>query len=128
MSHSLPGERHCGAVRMQFDPGKPVSELLLRACQCGVCRRHGALTTSDPAARLHIEAAPGAIKHYSFCLGVTDVLLCAERGTYVGANLPGFEDRAPAPMVYHDEPAEERLARRKARRMPAVLTEAQPNA
>ena len=145
MSHPLSGHCHCGAIRVLLDPGKPVAELPLRACQCGFCRRHGALTTSDPNARLHIEAAPGAINHYSFGLGVTDFLLCAECGTYVaatvtddegllavvnvrGANLPGFEDRTPEPMVYDDEPAEERLARRKARWMPAVLIEAQPNA
>ena len=33
-----------------------------------------------------------------------------------GANLPGFEDRAPEPMVYVDESAAERLARRSTRR------------
>ena len=145
MSHPLTGECHCGAVRVLFDPGRPLGELPLRACQCGFCRRHGALTTSDPAARLHIEAAPGAINRYRFGLGVTDFLLCAECGTYVaatvagdegllavvnvrGANLSGFEDRKPEPMFYDDESAEERLARRKARWMPAVFVEAQPNA
>ncbi len=85
------------------------------------------------------------MNRYSFGVGVMDVLLCNACGTYVaatvaddegllavvnvrGANLPGFEDRTPEPMVYENESAAERLARRKTRRMPAVLTEAQPNA
>ena len=119
MSQPLAGQRHCWA--------------------------HGALTTSDPGSRLHIQAAPGALNRYSFGLGATDLLLCDEYGTYVaatvaddegllavvnvrGANLPGFEDRTPEPMVYENESAEERLARRKTRWTPAVLTEAEPNA
>ena len=32
-----------------------------------------------------------------------------------GANLPGFGDRTPEPMVYDDESAEERPARRTTR-------------
>jgi hypothetical protein len=81
MTTPLAGHCHCGAIRVLMDPGRPVAELSLRACQCSFCQRHGALTTSDPAAHLHVEAAPGAVHRYRFGLGVTDFLLCAECGT-----------------------------------------------
>jgi hypothetical protein len=80
-----------------------------------------------------------------FSQAVAELLLCEECGSYVaatldddegllagvnvrGADLPGFEGRTPEPMVYDTESAEGRMARRKARWMPAVLVEAQPNA
>ena len=48
MTQTLNGSCHCGAVHVQLDPGKPVAELALRACQCSFCRRQGSRTTSDP--------------------------------------------------------------------------------
>ena len=140
----LAGRCHCGAVRVILEPGRPVGELAYRACQCGFCRRHGAATTSDPESLLHIEAAPGALNHYRFGRGISDVLLCAECGVYVasaiqderrllatlnvaGVQIPGFEGRTPEPVVYEEETDEQRLARRKARWTPATLVEAQPS-
>jgi hypothetical protein len=41
MTQTLNGSCHCGAVHVQLDPGKPVAELALRACQCSFCRRQG---------------------------------------------------------------------------------------
>jgi hypothetical protein len=144
--HPLTGQCHCGAIRVLLDPGRPVAELPLRACGCGFCRRHGAATTSDPAAHLHVEAAPGALGRYQFASRSTDFLFCAECGVYVaavmptetgligvlnvrGVDLPGFEGRVPDPVTHPaNETADARLARRKARWMPAVVVEAQPNA
>jgi hypothetical protein len=145
MIQPLTGHCHCGAIRVMLDPGRPVAELPLRACGCGFCRRHGAQFTSDPGAHLHIEAAPGSVNRYRFGQKNADFLLCAECGSYVattvdtddgllgvlnvrGVDLPGFEGRTAEPMTLETETAEERLARRKARWMPAVLVEAQPNA
>ena len=141
----LTGHCHCGAIRVELTAALAAAELPLRACQCSFCRRHGALTTSDPAGRLHIEATPGAANRYRFGLGVTDFLLCAECGVYVAATmqgeagltavlnvpgvaLPGFDGRAPSPMIYDDETPEQRIERRKARWMPAVFVETQPSA
>jgi hypothetical protein len=145
MTQPLTGHCHCGAIRVMLDPGRPVDELPLRACQCGFCRRHGALTTADPGAHLHIEAAPGSVSRYRFGLQMIDFLLCAECGVYVAATmetdgaltavlnvpgvaLPGFEGRTPSPMIYDDETPAERIERRKARWMPAVFVETQPSA
>lgn len=144
MTHTLAGHCHCGAIRVVLEPGAPVGELPLRACQCGFCRRHGAATTSDPRSFLHIEAAPGAVNHYRFGRRACDVLLCDECGVYVastievdgarlgtlnvaGVRLPGFEGRTPEPADYENQTDEERLARRMARWTPTTLVEAQPS-
>ena len=141
----LAGHCHCGAIRVELTTALPVEDLPLRACQCGFCRRHGALTTSDPQGYLHIEAAPGSANRYRFGVGITDFLLCAECGVYVAATmesdgeltavlnvagvaLPGFEGRTPSPMTYDEETPAERVERRKARWMPAVFVETQPSA
>ena len=142
---TLAGHCHCGAIRVELDPGKPVAELPLRACQCGFCRRHGARTTSDPMSRLHIEAAPGSLTRYRFGRRATDALICGECGVYVasvievddrlfatlnvaGTGLEAFAGREPEPAVYDEETDEEKLARRKARWTPCVLVETSPNA
>ena len=84
---TLAGHCHCGAIRVELEPGRPVGELALRACQCGFCRRHGARTTSDPKSFLHIEAAPGALERYRFGRRVADILLCAECGCYIASTI-----------------------------------------
>ena len=77
---TLAGHCHCGAIRVEFETGKPVAELPLRSCQCGFCRRHGARTTSDPTCRLYIEAAPGSINRYRFGRRAVEALICDECG------------------------------------------------
>jgi hypothetical protein len=145
MSAVLTGHCHCGAIRVEFEPGKPVAELPLRACQCGFCRRHGSRTTSDPASRLHIEAAPGALTRYRFGRRATDALICADCGVYVaslievegrafatlnvaGVGFDAFADRTPEPAVYDYETDEAKLARRLSRWTPTVLVETSPSA
>jgi hypothetical protein len=145
MTQTLNGSCHCGAVHVQLDPGKPVAELALRACQCSFCRRQGSRTTSDPGSRLHITAAPGSLMRYRFGRRAVDFLICRECAVYVaamiedegqayatlnvvGTDLPGFADREPERLDYHDETDEQRLARRKAKWTPTVLVEAVPNA
>jgi hypothetical protein len=141
---TLNGSCHCGAVHVQLDPGKPVAELALRACQCGFCRRQGARTTSDPASRLHITAAPGALSLSVRTAGrrlpdlsrmrlYVAAMIEDEGKAYatlnvVGTDLPGFEDREPERLDYHDETDEQRLVRRKAKWTPTTLVEAVPNA
>lgn len=143
MSAVLAGHCHCGAIRVELEPGG--GDLPLRACQCGFCRRHGAQTTSSAASRLHIEAAPGALNRYQFGRRTVDALLCDECGVYVGSlaqidgawlatlnvagvGLNGFEGRTAEPVTYDHETDEERLARRKARWTPTTLVEALPSA
>jgi hypothetical protein len=138
----LHGQCHCGAVRVEIE-GVAAADLPLRACQCGFCRRHGALSTSHPDATITFMG--GRLVHYRFGHRKSDYMICAECGCYVGAaveidgaryailnvtgvDLPGFEGRKPQPMVYDDETQDERARRRKARWSPADLTELQPSA
>jgi hypothetical protein len=142
---TLAGHCHCGAIRVEFEPGAPVADLPLRACQCGFCRRHGARTTSDPASRLHIEATPGSLTRYRFGRRATDALICGECGVYVasvieadghlfatlnvaGVGLEAFDGREPEPAVYDHETDEAKLARRLSRWTPTVLVETSPSA
>ena len=142
MSRRLHGQCHCGAVRVEIE-GVAASDLPLRACQCGFCRRHGALSTSHPDAT--ITFAGSQLTHYRFGQRQSDYLICAACGCYVGAaveidgaryailnvrgvDLPGFDGREAQPMVYDDETPQVRTARRKARWSPADLTELQPSA
>ncbi len=141
----LNGSCHCGAVCVRLDPGKPLDELPLRACQCGFCRRQGARTTSHPDSRLHITAGPGVLRRYRFNRRAVDFLICRDCSAYVaamiesdgqayatlnvvGTDLPGFERHTPERLDSHDETDEQRLARRKAKWTPTTLVEAVPNA
>ena len=145
MSHPLNGACHCGAVRVAFMPSKPTADLPLRACQCGLYRRHGAMTTSDPAGSLHLTAAPGGLGRYRFGRRQVDAILCRECGVYVGSflrvddavigtlnvagtALEGFAGRAAEPISYEGEGDSDRLARRKAKWTPTVMVEATPSA
>jgi len=126
----LEGGCHCGRLRIAFTTARAATELPLRACQCTFCRRHGALTTSDPDGEVVLTAsevpAPG---WYRFGTGTTDFWVCPRCGVYVGAyvesdgqgravvNTRALEARAdftqtPAAMDYGQETRESRLERR----------------
>jgi hypothetical protein len=120
-----PGRCHCGALRFVFHTDRPLSP---RACQCGFCRRHGARTVSDPAGEVAFSLN-GPLLGYRFGSGVTDTLICAVCGVYLGArveldgtawatlNLNAFEEpwRGPAarPVSYDGESAAARAERRR---------------
>ena len=134
----LDGACHCGALRVRFQTTVPVGQIQVRACQCGFCRTHGALSVSDPKGRLIFEVAePQALVRYRFGLKLSDFLICSRCGAYVGVfmedvggalgvlNLNVLKDRdrfaAPASMDYEGESASERLRRRRERWTPAEL-------
>ena len=82
------GSCHCGAVRINFASDKKPEEMRVGRCGCSFCRRHGARTLGDPAGSVEFRAAPHDLIRYRFGLGITDYLLCARCGTYVGATMP----------------------------------------
>jgi hypothetical protein len=130
MTTTLLGGCHCGALGVAFETAVDPRALPLRACQCSFCRRHGGITTSDPAGRLVIEVRqPELLQRYRFALGITDFLVCRTCGVYVAAtmeadgrtlgvvNVNALDDREPfarpaAPMEYGAETVEGREARR----------------
>jgi len=139
MIHVLTGRCHCGGVRVRFETGFPPEGLQLRACGCGFCRKHGALTASDGGGSLLFEAAGDALNLYRFGSHSADFLVCRHCGVYVGVvmtiagesygvvNVNAMDDRsrfdrAPDPMDYDHETVEGRIARRKKFWSPAQLT------
>jgi len=126
----LEGGCHCGRLRIAFTTARAVTELPLRACQCTFCRRHGALTTSDPDGEVVLTVAEvPASGWYRFGTGTTDFWVCPRCGVYVGAyvesdgqgravvNTRALEARADftqaaSAMEYGQETREGRLERR----------------
>lgn len=86
--HTFAGSCHCGALGFAFHTALPVGEWSVRACQCGFCRAHGAVTTSDPSGRLTFRVdRRESLQRYRFGLKTADFLLCSGCGVYVGAQI-----------------------------------------
>lgn len=121
---------HCGRQQLVYYTSTEVAGWKVRACQCTFCRRHGAQTTRDPRARVVLRLDESAISRYRFGMNTTDFLLCTECGSYMGAvieqagreymtiNTCNFSDDVRAllpraePVVYDNEPVDERIRRR----------------
>ncbi|HEY1692530.1 MAG TPA: hypothetical protein VGG39_10230 [Polyangiaceae bacterium] len=139
MTTILRGGCHCRSIQVAFETALAPSDLPLRACQCSFCRRHGGITTSDPAGRFVVEVArPELLHRYRFALGITDFLLCRTCGVYVAAVMEAKGrmlgvlnanvlderepfDRPPTPMEYGAEAVEDREARREKAWMPVEV-------
>jgi len=82
------GSCHCGALAFAYETALPPARWSVRACRCGFCRAHAALSTSDPAGRLafHLRHA-GRLRRYRFGLMTADFLVCNSCGVYVGAQI-----------------------------------------
>lgn len=134
----LAGRCHCGALAVEFDTEIPPQQVQVRACQCGFCRAHGALSVTDPTGLIVFTANdPSLLVRYRFGLKLADFLLCARCGTYIGAYMQDGErslgvlnvcaldarDRfgTPVMMRYDAETPETRLKRRRERWTPARL-------
>ena len=137
---TYPGSCHCGAVQIALTSDKKPEEMRIGRCACSFCRRHGARTMGDPGGSVEFRASPGGLSRYRFGLGITDYLLCARCGTYVGAAMPDDDGRIlgivnvnaldirdrfdPAPPLhaYDGEDAARRRARRRKFWMPTTIT------
>jgi hypothetical protein len=135
---AYPGSCHCGAITVALTSDKKPEEMRIGRCGCSFCRRHGARTLGDPGGSVEFRAAPGALSRYRFGLGITDYLLCARCGTYVGAVMPHESgaigivnvnaldlrdtfDAAPPLHHYDGEDEARRRARRRKFWMPATV-------
>jgi hypothetical protein len=137
--HRYQGSCHCGAIHAVLEATKAAEELEVRACQCGFCRRHGAMTVSDPAGRARFAIEPGGLIEYQFATRTGTSLICGRCGTYVGVvlkqgsqawsvlNVRGlaiaaFGGREATPMVYEGETSAARIARRQAKWTPTEIS------
>jgi hypothetical protein len=139
MMTTLRGGCHCGNLKVAFETSLDPSILHLRACQCSFCRRHGAVTTSDPGGRLLVEVnQPNMLVRYRFALGITDFLVCRACGVYVAATMEAERGwlgvvnvntldaheqfaRQPEAMRYGAEAVEDRATRRAKVWMPVEV-------
>ena len=124
-----PGACHCGDLTIEYKTSLAPAEWPLRECQCRFCRKHAMLSTSDPEGEVLICVRDtAALKRYRFATGVTDFLICARCGVYVGATILNDEwivlnaramdcvgelvARPAEPRVYDQQSADERIERR----------------
>lgn len=136
--HTLQGECHCGAVQARLVTSKPADDLQVRACQCGFCTRHGAMTVSDPNGRATFMIREGQLQAYQFATRTGTSLICQTCGVYVGVMLEDGDDvwsvmnvrglavgellnRTAEPVSYDIETAEQRVARRKSKWTPTEI-------
>ncbi|MGQ3301008.1 GFA family protein [Reyranella sp.] len=135
---TYPGSCHCGAISLTLTSEKQPEEMRVGRCACSFCRRHGARTMGDPTGSVEFRSAPDALSRYRFGLGITDYLLCARCGTYVGAVMPEENgaigivnvnaldirdtfDAAPPLHHYDGEDEARRRSRRRKFWMPATV-------
>lgn len=124
------GSCHCGDLRIQYRTALPLAEWPLRECQCTFCRKHAMLSTSDPDGEiLVIVRDPASLRRYRFATGVTDFLVCARCGVYMGATVVNDSRmvingrvmdcaadllaRAAEPKHFEQQSADERIERRQ---------------
>ena len=130
-AHRFEGGCHCGNLAYVFEASAGLDVLGLRADQCSFCRAHKNRTTSDPKGTMRIYVRePSALSRYRFGLGITDFLICARCGVFIGALMeegdkawftvnantfrpPPADDFPVAPVDYDAEDIPARIARRK---------------
>jgi hypothetical protein len=135
------GSCHCGNLKFEFETALEPAAMPLRACQCSFCRRHAALSTSDPSGSVQVSVVDvSLLQRYRFDLGITDFLICRRCGVYLMAmmeidgalygvlNANVMDCRAAmigpiSPMEYGGEDEAARLARRKTRWTPVAAAE-----
>ena len=134
----LAGSCHCGAIRATLAATRPAAELQVRACQCGFCTRHGAMTVSDPAGSATIEIVRAALRAYQFETRTGTSLICGTCGMYAGVivedggkvwsalnvrglAIPEFSGRVAEGVVYDGETPQARVARRKEKWTPTQI-------
>lgn len=139
------GECHCGKVKVSFETEREPSDLGVRTCQCGFCKRHGAHSVSDPQGEVVIDGAADDIVRYRFGLRTADFIFCRHCGVYcatvtgegedkrasiniTGLAIGGFSAVEETPVRYDSETREERIARRARMWTPARFVDPALNA
>lgn len=123
------GGCHCGNLAIEYKTALEPDNWPLRECQCSFCRKHAMLSTSDPNGEVLIVVRdPACLRRYRFATGVTDFLICANCGVYIGATVMNdgwvvlnaramncasdLVARPAQPRIFDQESADERIARR----------------
>ena len=138
MTHRFEGGCHCGNLAFVFEASAGLDVLGLRADQCSFCRAHRARTTSDPNGNVRIAVRDSTnLSRYRFGLGITDFLICAHCGVFIGAVMEDGEttlmtinanalrprpadDFPVSPVDFDGEDIPARIARRRQKWAPVV--------
>lgn len=89
---------HCGACQYSYFNESSPRTWSVRLCGCSFCRAHGAVYTSDPAARAIFRLPPRLpLVRYRFALRTADFLLCGACGVFLGAMIV-FDGRVAATL------------------------------
>jgi hypothetical protein len=138
------GGCHCGNLRVKLRLSNAPAANPLRACACAFCRAHATRTVADPAGLFEVWAEDwDLVERYRFGSRTADYLVCKHCGVYVGAvcdtdlgpravvNVNSLAARdeftqVPSAPDYDGETPAQRLARRAANWMPAVLHQGAP--
>jgi hypothetical protein len=133
------GGCHCGNIHVRLRLATSPQDTPLRACGCSFCRAHATRTVADPDGSFELSADdPQLVQKYRFGSRTADYILCRRCGVYIAAlcetsagtravvNTNCLVDRAsfsqvPAATDYDGETVAERLSRRAAKWMPAVV-------
>lgn len=92
MSETITGRCHCGNIHIEFTH-QHGNQILVRACSCDFCRKHGGVWTSDPHGSLRVHVADGAdLYKYRFGTGTADFFVCSRCGV-VPAVVSSIDDR-----------------------------------
>ncbi|HTV51706.1 MAG TPA: hypothetical protein VME21_10970 [Steroidobacteraceae bacterium] len=134
------GGCHCGTLVVRYRTSLAPAQWSVRTCQCAFCRRHGAVSTSDPSGSLSFDSdTPQRIQRYRFGTRTAEFLICGQCGVYVGATISSSEGRfgvlnlltlesvpagtpAPQPMNYEGEALATRAQRRQQRWTPLAAS------
>ena len=135
---TLHGQCHCGNLELTFETNLTPEQLPVRACACSFCRKHGALSTSDPNGKVKITVHDANLLiRYRFGLKTADFLICKRCGIYLAAvmilgdksyatvNVNTFDasesfKQQPLTISYDGENEAERRARRVKNWTPVV--------
>jgi hypothetical protein len=127
----IDGSCHCGNIRFAFDRPDWGVAIPVRACGCGLCRKHGGVWTSHPQGRFSLRIADDTrVTRYQFGTGTADFHVCSgcgvipivtctiEGSRFAVLNVNTFDnvDRSQlvvAPADFEGETTENRLARRR---------------
>lgn len=134
----IDGRCHCGQIAFVLDwPGAP-SDIIARECGCTFCRKHGAVWTSHPDAKLSVTVRQAdAVSTYAFGTETATFHVCGRCGVvpivtsdidgrlYAVVNVNTFENLDVAGIRrqganFDGEAQPSRLARRQRHWIPDV--------
>ncbi len=133
--YTIEGSCHCGAIGFTLRTAQPPELWIVRACQCGFCRSHGARTFADPGGWVSFAVQDSSkLNRYRFGLKTADFLVCSACGVYLASVLTSPHGQFATvnintlcepvmvadaqPVSYEGESIEERQARRERRWTP----------